>query len=114
MIMHHTSDFQILASSDNGYIGICTCCEQFNLVYKNILLTFQEESLFQFCDWLVECRNNPEYQYTSYHGRNHVYPSPLQNFFLMFSNSELAEVEHLYNEVQLVLEARKLVKAKRN
>jgi hypothetical protein len=113
MITHERSHFQILAECENGYIGICDCCEQMNFAYKNILLTFQHTGLCEFCTWLIECRSNPDYCYNLPHGRNHVYQSPMQNFFLVLSADELNEIERLYNETQLVIEARKLINVKK-
>jgi hypothetical protein len=106
--------YQVLTKCENGYIGICTCCKEFNFAYKNVLLTFQEESLFQFFNWLIECKDNPEYHLGLPHGRTHVYPSPMHNLFLVYTEEELVEIEQLFMEVRLVLEVRKIIDIRKN
>lgn len=54
--MHQESSLNILAECDNGYIGVCECCSEFNFVYKNILLAFRQDELIRFCDWLIDYR----------------------------------------------------------
>ena len=110
--MHKEAD-QVLTECENGYVGVCTSCNEFNFAYKNILLTFQEDALFQFFTWLIECRDNPLYLLDLPHGRCHVYQSPMHNLFLIYTREELNEIERLFMEVQLVLQARNIVTVKK-
>jgi len=109
MKMHQSSDFQVLAACEHGYIGECTCCRGFNFGYKNILLCFQEEEMIRFLDWLQEGRFRPEHYMPLPHQRDRVYSSPISNLYLSFDLTELEEIERLFTEVQLVLEARRIV-----
>ncbi|MEJ0054658.1 MAG: DUF6686 family protein, partial [Bacteroidota bacterium] len=52
-------NFEILAECEDGYVGICKYCQEFNYSYKNILLTFQEQEMnnfFRMVDRLPEKR----------------------------------------------------------
>lgn len=109
----HKESYQLLTECENGYVGVCTCCKEFNFGYKNVLLSFQEDALFRFFTWLIECRDKPEYHLDLPHGRGHVYQSPMHNLFLVYSTEELDEIETLFVEVQLVLQARNIVMTKK-
>jgi len=102
-------DFQILSENEFGYIGQCSCCQEFNFAYKNLLITFTEEHLFHFYDFLIGNQDNPNFLFDTPHGKSHVYRSPVENLFLAFNAVELNELSQLFNEVQLILEARKIV-----
>ncbi len=110
---HADSHFSILTENDNGYIGVCMCCHEFNFAYKNILLTFQEEDMIRFFDWVIENRRNPQHYMPLQHNRARVYSSPHSNLFLAFNELELDEVSDLYNETRLILSAQKILHANR-
>ncbi|MBT1700697.1 hypothetical protein KK083_27655 [Fulvivirgaceae bacterium PWU4] len=108
--MHQNStSFHLLAECANGYIGECTCCREFNFAYKNILLAFQEEEMCRFLEWLVDSRYHPDTFQPLPHQRDRVYCSPLSNMYLAFSLEELEEVEALFGQARLMLEARKII-----
>jgi hypothetical protein len=112
---HKVSQFKILSECDHGYIGVCECCHEFNFAYKNILITFQEEEMNRFLDWVVTRRNCPQHYMPLRYGRNKVFSSPNSNLFITFHDKELDEVEQLYNEMKIVLEAQRvLVSSRRN
>lgn len=102
-------EFQILAENKNGYIGQCLGCCEFNFVYKNVLITFSEDHLLGFGEWLLSNRSSPEFYFELPHGRSRIYPSPLPNLFLAFDEPELDDLSQLFAEVELVLEARRIV-----
>ena len=102
-------DFQILSENEFGYIGQCACCREFNFAYKNLLITFTEDHLFHFCDFLIGNKDDPNFLFDTPRGKSHVYRSPVENLFLTFNADELQELAQLFNEVELVLEARKIV-----
>jgi hypothetical protein len=103
------SSFRILAQCAEGYIGLCSCCGEFNYVYKNLLLVFQEEDMRQFFEWFIAARNGQGFNMTLENGRDHFFRGPIPNLFFAYSSEELDEIEKLYAETSLVLEARKLV-----
>ena len=102
-------NFEIISENVYGYIGKCTCCEEFNFAYKNLLITFTEEHLFHFSDWLIGNQNNPEFLFDLPHGKSRIYRSPAENLFITFDVGELQELSHLFTEAHLVLEARKII-----
>jgi len=109
--MYHTNrptSFDVLAECAHGYIGVCPGCHEFNFAYNNVAMTFQEEDMVRFCEWLTGNRFNPEHQYCSVQGRNIAFRSPLDNMFLIFKLEELEEINQMLQEAQLVLEARRL------
>ncbi len=109
-MIHHESSFQLLAECPNGYIGECTCCQKFNVAYKSILLTFAEENLCAFFEWILTARYDYESYWPMPHGRERVFTSPFSNLYLTFREDELDELAELYARTQLILEARNLVK----
>lgn len=106
---HKKSHFKIFTESQNGYIGMCECCSEFNFAYKNTLLTFQEEDMERFFDWIIENRNSPHHYMPMHHGRSKVFSSPNSNLFLVYHDDELDEIVRMYNETKLILEARKVL-----
>ena len=106
---HKKSRFRILAECNNGYIGACDCCLEFNFAYKNILLTFQEDEMRRFFDWIISNRNLPEHYMPTQHGRSKVFSSPNSNLYLVFHDDELNEIIVMYSEIKLMLEAQKVL-----
>lgn len=103
------SPLSIIAESINGYIGVCECCHEFNFVYKNLLLAFTKDELIRFCEWLIAYRYHNDTLLPLPHGRTRVYKSPLSNMFIAFYEEELDEVETLFSQARLVIEARNIV-----
>jgi len=101
--------FEILAESEGGYIGRCTSCGEFNFAFKNLLITFTEEHLFHFHDWLIENQNDPEFIFELPNGKSRVYRSPADNLFIAFHPQELDEIHDLMIQTQIVLETRKIL-----
>ena len=58
--MHQNPEFKIIAECSEGYIGICECCREFNFAFKNVLLTFQEEEMIGFFEWMIAGRDSCE------------------------------------------------------
>ena len=101
--------FQILAECREGYIGVCRCCGEYNVVYKNMLLTFQEDEMHHFFDWFLETMHTQEYNITLHTGKSHFFTGPVPNLFFVYTKAELEEIVGMYTEVTLVLDARKIV-----
>lgn len=106
------SPLSILAEGLNGYIGVCDCCHEFNFVYKNLLLAFRQDELVRFCEWLIENRYSRSTFLPLPHGRTRVYKSPLSNLFIAFYDDELDEVEQMFSQARLLIEARSIVQPK--
>lgn len=109
--MHQLQDspLSILAECEHGYIGVCDCCLEYNFVYKNLLLAFRQEELMRFCEWLIEYRYHRETFLPLPHGRTRVYKSPLSNMFIAFHEDELDDVDQMFSQARLVIEARGIV-----
>jgi hypothetical protein len=45
---YSNDNFQVLADCNDGDIGKCNCCHEYNFSYKSILLTFTEDQLVVF------------------------------------------------------------------
>lgn len=109
-MLHNESFFSILADCAHGYIGECSCCMKCNFAYKNVLLTFSEENLCAFFEWLLASRHDAESYWPLPHGRDRVFTSAYSNLYLTFREDELDELSEMYSKACLVLEARNLVK----
>jgi len=110
MSMHSTSEREVLAESGNGFVSRCTCCLEYNVVYKTVLLVFDEEAMLRFFEWVTSYRYSRENYHPLPHGSHHIYSSPHSNLFLVYSKDELDELAVLFAEVQIVLQVRKLVR----
>jgi hypothetical protein len=103
------SPFQVLTECSEGYIGVCRCCGEYNFVYKNMLLTFQEEGLKHFFQWFLENVQKQENNITLHNGKTQFFTGPVPNLFFVYTKEELEEIVGLYTEVSLILDARKIV-----
>src|SRR5690349_4147625 len=108
-MQHDETAFRVLAEGIDGYLGVCTCCRKFNFAYKTVLLSFQEDEMHRFFDWLITNSKNREHYAPLRHGRNHVFSSPHSNLFLTFNDQELEEIEALYHQAILLLQAEQLL-----
>jgi hypothetical protein len=109
--MHHQQNslLSILAECQNGYIGVCDCCREYNFVYKNLLLAFRQDELVRFCEWLIAYRYHRETFLPLPHGRTRVFKSPLSNMFIAFHDTELDDVDQMFSQARLLMEARDIV-----
>jgi len=106
-------DFQVVCENVNGYIGVCSCCGEYNFAYKTILITFQEEEMLQFFDWLKEGQSN-ENDTSLRHGRNRIYSSPHGNLFLVFNDEELDEISALHSQLEIMLQAKQILSGRKS
>lgn len=108
--MHPQTHFHIITEGNNGYIGVCSGCRQYNFVYKNILLIFLEDELINFLEWLNANRFSRNNYVQLCHGRDRVYTSPHSNLFLAFNDEELDEIAAMTAEVKLIIDAQKILR----
>ncbi|MCW5911134.1 MAG: hypothetical protein KIT62_08675 [Cyclobacteriaceae bacterium] len=109
MCENDESPFQVLAECREGYIGLCSCCGELNFVYKNLLLTFQEAEFHHFFEWWFDQCDRQHYHITLLNGKTHFFTGPVPNMFLVYTKDELEEIKHLYTEVKLALDARRII-----
>lgn len=79
------------------------------MVYNNIVLSFELDELMRFGEWLINFRYHEDTYLVLPHGRCRVYRSPLSNLYIAFSQHELDEIEVMFAQVRLILEARNLL-----
>lgn len=103
--------FQIITQCNDGYIGYCECCGDFNLAYKTLLLVFQQDEMMRLLHWIEENRNNGDFLFPFPHGRDRIYRSPISNLYLLFNEAELDDLSNMAMESKLILEARKVIAA---
>lgn len=111
--MHQNSSFRILSECLHGYIGMCECCREFNFAYKTVLLTFQEDSMAIFFEWIMASRFLPEHYMPLRHGSRRIFSSPHGNLFLVYRDEEIDQILQLYSQVRLILEAEKVLLSNR-
>jgi hypothetical protein len=101
----HQHDFRTLIETKNGYIGVCQTCNQYSIAYKNLLWSFEAFEI----DWFEDVLKQKKYMYrfhTSHH-KTLLHTTPLDNFFVLFEDTEIKEIRNMIKEVRLVVEARK-------
>lgn len=107
--MHAQSQFKIISENTKGYIGVCDCCHQYNFVFNNLFIVFQEDELLNFLDWLHYNRFSKECHTMLHNGRSKLYASPHSNLFIAFNDEELDEIETMASEVKLLLDAKRIL-----
>ncbi|TDE12507.1 DUF6686 family protein [Dyadobacter psychrotolerans] len=101
---HSYSTLRILSQSANGYIGRCNCCDHYNFVFGNFLFLFSEEGLNGFCSILYDKQHVHSLESPLPNGKNILFPSPIPNFMLSFTEEEIEEIKGLFQETLLALE----------
>ncbi len=110
---HSFSTLRILSQSKSGYIGQCNCCDHYNFAFGNLLFTFTEDGLRGFYGMLHEHSQSHTLDSPLPHGRNVVFPSPIPNFMLSFTEQELEEAKGMFQETFLVREVDKIFLSKK-
>lgn len=101
---HSEHQTESILEKENAFVSYCTCCNQYNLSYKNLLFALSLAELKQFKTMLDT--KVGFYEYPSSHGKELLFKTPLQHFFLLFSEAEIHELCDLIIETLLVVEAR--------
>jgi hypothetical protein len=109
--LHSASSLRILSQTKKGYIGKCGCCEHYNFVYGNARFIFTEDGLDGFNQML----NNPDHWHlvdgNLPHHKSYVLPSPIPNFMLSFSDTEIEEMKGLFQEYCISKEVENIFKS---
>jgi hypothetical protein len=109
---HSNNALRILSHSEKGYIGQCNCCDHFNFAFGNVLFIFTEDGLRGFQSVLYEEHHFHQLAEPLPHGKTHMLPSPIPNFFVSFDSQELEQIKNLFQEALLVLEIDKILSYK--
>ncbi|KAA6432815.1 hypothetical protein FEM33_23240 [Dyadobacter flavalbus] len=102
--MMNDNSLRILSQSEHGYIGQCSCCDHYNFVFGNFLFIFTKSGLHGFHNVLYDKSQVQILEIPLPNGKEVILPSPIPNFMLSFSKSEIDEVKGLFQESLLALE----------
>jgi hypothetical protein len=91
----------------NGYVGICKCCGTFNVAFKNMLFSLTEAEFDWFKNLLTQKEMMAEFR-TS-HGKELLLTTPIPNYFILLTYSEIGQLLRMMNQCCLVIEARRIV-----
>ena len=68
--------------------------------------------MVRFFEWIINNRYAPEYYFPTHHGRNRMFSSPHSNLFITYNDCEMDEINQLYNEARIIIDAEKILAAK--
>ena len=99
----------ILATCAYGYIGKCSCCDKYNLVFNNQLFIFSEDDLRFFRRMLENDTTLFETGDICCNGRTIAMKTPMENFFLMFTPKEMDYFQNMLDESFIMIEVNKVL-----
>ncbi|RYF71672.1 MAG: hypothetical protein EOO39_13540 [Cytophagaceae bacterium] len=107
LVMNHNHRFRTFAENGFGYVGMCAGCRTINVAFQNSLFCL---TLDQF-DTFVEMMQNrlAMRPINTTHGKELMLPTPMPNYFLLFSDDDLASLCALLNEAAPILEAERIL-----
>lgn len=100
--------FQTIVENHHGYIGYCKCCQTISVCYKNSLFCFQLPEYQWFCKLIEERKGMLEYQ-TS-HGKQVMMKTPMNNYYLLFKETELDEFLEMLQQAMFLVETFEYIK----
>lgn len=108
--MCQSSSLEVYSKTPNGYVGKCTGCNKYNVVFENIFILLTESELYALSNvidenygvWMLE---NPIGK-----GKRVSMQTPLPNLYFAFTIEEYEELKRLINETILILDARAFLK----
>ncbi|RZM18143.1 MAG: hypothetical protein EOO88_41525 [Pedobacter sp.] len=109
--MSHSHHFHTLAESEQGYVGICEVCRTVNIAFQNSLFCLAISQFDAFKEMVYE-RLAMRPVSTS-HGKDFLLPTPMPNYFLLFSHKELDQFCALLSEATPVMEAERILSTNR-
>lgn len=98
--------------NNNGYIIHCMECDNIQIGYGNILITFHQNDFGSFRNWLKQVGNNqtvPEHS-MEFHIKSIVVPTPCEGLKLLLSVKELGEFNHMLDVADTELQSLALLK----
>jgi hypothetical protein len=96
-----------LSESSNGYVGYCDCCQRYNVSFNNSLFIFSEGEFKGFIQILQERVGITPF-YTT-HGKEVIVQTPMKNYFLVFTESEVEELLAMMIEASLMAETNQIL-----
>lgn len=88
---------KIIARVKSGELSICKSCENYNLIFNNILFQFDEQQLNQFREYIFHLDSEYWLFFNSGTTQKRKIPVPTshQNLILMFDIFEITELKEL-------------------
>ena len=94
--------FNTIVENQHGYIGFCHCCQIVNVCFKNSLFCFQL-SEYQWFYGIIKERKSMLDFHTS-HGKEIMMKTPMHNYYILFTDSELDEFSEMLKQAALLVE----------
>lgn len=95
----------VLHHCDKGFVVYCRNCRRFQFAFGNFLCVLREDEFMKFCSWIdhefvhaVSC-DEPDQ-------KSICLPTPVNEWHLVFSQNEIAELNDLLIQSRLVFEAK--------
>ena len=104
----NTHKFTTIIENHHGYIGYCKCCQMVNVCYKNSLFCFQLSEYQWFCKLIEE--RKCMFDYHTSHGKEVMMKTPMNNYYILFKESELDEFSEMLQKAMWLVETFKNVK----
>lgn len=106
-MMQHSHTFRPFAETEFGYVGLCTSCRVINVAFQNSLFCLTLDQFEAFAEMMYD-RLAMRPVSTS-HGKEWLLPTPMPNYFLLFSDEDLQNLCALLSEAAPVLEAERIL-----
>jgi hypothetical protein len=105
--MDHNHRFRTFAENEFGYVGMCAGCRTINVAFQNSLFCITLDQFDTFAEMMhkrlvMRPINTP-------HGKELILPTPMPNYFLLFSDEDLRGLCALLSEAAPVLEAERIL-----
>ena len=104
----NTHKYTTIVENYHGYIGYCKCCQMVNVCYKNSLFRFQLSEYQWFCKLIEE--RKCMFDYHTSHGKEVMMKTPMNNYYILFKESELDEFSEMLHKAMWLVETFKNVK----
>lgn len=104
---HDSGSFRTLAETEAGYVGLCTGCRTINVAFQNSLFCLTLDQ-FEAFSMMMHDRLAMRPINTT-HGKELMLPTPMPNYFLLFSDEDLRNLCTLLDEATPVLEAERIL-----
>ncbi|MFD2933459.1 DUF6686 family protein [Spirosoma flavum] len=105
--MEHQHQLKYLTQHENGYIGFCTGCQSYNVAYKNSMFVLSEIEFSTYKQMIAE-RTGMRPFFTT-HGKEWLLKTPMQNYFIMFSDAEIDELNQMMDEAGVLMQVDKIL-----
>ncbi|WP_375444205.1 DUF6686 family protein [uncultured Fibrella sp.] len=105
--MQHNHKFRTFVETEFGYIGMCVGCRTINVAFQNSLFCLTLDQFEAFAEMMHNRLAMRPINTT--HGKEFMLPTPMPNYFLLFSEQDLASLCALLNEAAPVLEAERIL-----